>query len=513
MARYGYDRLSAQDASFLWIESESSPMHIGSVCVYEAGPLRNGDGGVDIDRQRRAVEAVLHWIPRYRQKIAWTPLEGWPVWVDDRHFALGYHIRHLSLPRPGTVAQLKEIVSRILARPLDRARPLGEMWVIEGLENGEQFAVVSKIHHCMVDGAAGADLTQILMSTSAKHEIEEPLPYLPRPAPGPFELLTGSLRDRFELGLDALRRAGDGSDDWASLGREIEHRARALVDLAGFALKPASETPLNGDLGPHRLFEWSTMPLDVVLDLRRQLGCTVNDIVLATVTGAVRRYLFRRRLDPAKLDFRVAAPVSTRSEGDARGRGNHVSTWIVPLPLAEADPMKQLAAVRDRTAGLKRDGAASGADTLMKIAEWLPPAVVGAGAQLARGPANLIVTNVPGPQFPLYSAGAPLLGLYPVVPIIPGIGLGIALFSYDGRLCWGSNADDELVPDLPAFVADVNVAFENLHRAAVSEYLDRKTGVPIEESVAVPEPIEIERRRKRTKKNGKKRAKQAATGR
>ena len=165
MARYAYERLSAQDLSFLASEGESAPMHVGAVAILETGPLRNADGGVDVDRYRRAVESVLHWIPRYRQKLAWVPVDRWPVWIDDRHFDLGYHIRHLSLPRPGTLEQLKELASRILARRLDRGRPLWEMWVIEGLEGGQHFALLSKIHHCVTDGAGGADLSQILFSS------------------------------------------------------------------------------------------------------------------------------------------------------------------------------------------------------------------------------------------------------------------------------------------------------------------------------------------------------------
>ncbi|TMA35069.1 MAG: wax ester/triacylglycerol synthase family O-acyltransferase, partial [Deltaproteobacteria bacterium] len=164
MARYAYERLSAQDATFVWAERDNAPMHVGAVAILETGPLRNADGGVDFARYRSAIESVLHWIPRYRQKLAWTPLEGWPVWIDDRHFDIGYHLRHLSLARPGTLAQLRELASRILARPLDRSRPLWEIWVVEGLEGGEQFALLNKVHHCMIDGAAGADLSQILMS-------------------------------------------------------------------------------------------------------------------------------------------------------------------------------------------------------------------------------------------------------------------------------------------------------------------------------------------------------------
>jgi len=487
MARYAYDRLSAQDLSFLASEGESAPMHVGAVAILEVGPLANADGGVDVRRYRRAVEAVLHWIPRYRQKLAWIPLDGWPVWIDDRHFDLGYHIRHLSLPRPGTLEQLKELASRILARRLDRSRPLWEMWVIEGLEGGQHFALLSKIHHCVTDGAGGADLSQILFSPSPSAEIAEPVPYMPRPAPGRLELFGHGLRERAALPLRAWRAAreelarGDGS-----FARELRRDAAALARIAGAALRGASETPINGDLSPHRRFDWLTMPLDDVRELRRVLGASVNDIVLATVAGAMRRYLFRRRVDAAALDFRVAAPVNVRRDEHAGQLGNHVSTWVVRLPLAEADPVARVEQLRELTGELKREEASRGIAVLMRAAEWLPAGALALGAGLVRGPVNMIVTNVPGPQFRLYSVGAPLLGLYPMVPLIPGGGLGIALFGYEGKLCWGFNADFELVPDLRTFVADVAAAFEELRAATVARFLAARTAAP--ETGEAPEP-------------------------
>jgi WS/DGAT/MGAT family acyltransferase len=217
----------------------------------------------------------------------------------------------------------------------------------------------------------------------------------------------------------------------------------------------------------------------------------VNDVALAIISGALRRYLFRRRVDVAKLDFRVATPVSTRTDEHDRLHGNHVSTWILRLPLGEPDPLAQLALVRERTAELKRTNAALGADTVMKLAEWLPPALLERGVGIANGPTNTIVTNVPGPRFPLYAVGAPLLGLYPIVPLLPGVGLGIALFSYDGKLCFGFNADYELVPDLGVFRDDVCAAFEQLRGAAVARYLQKRTGAAeteVEVEIAAPEP-------------------------
>ena len=506
MSRYAYERLSAQDAGFLWAETPNQPMHVGGVAVLDAGPLNREDGSIDIDAYRRHVESVLHWIPRYRQKIEWTPIEGWPVWIDDRQFDIGHHIRHIALPRPGTPAQLKELAARINARRLDRRHALWEIWVIEGVAEGEQFALLNKIHHCMIDGAAGADLSQILMSPSPRIEPVDVVPYWPRQAPARSELL----RDAIALSvarpvalargaLSAMLRNGraesKGADDPRESGDQytLGQRARSMRHLFKYATSNASETPLNGELGPHRRVEWLTMPLEDVKDLRRVLDCTVNDVVLATVTEAVRRYLFRRRIDHRQIDFRIAAPVSMRRPEHDRRQGNHVSSWVVPLPLALEGPLDQLAAIREETLALKESDAALALDSLMQVAEWLPGPLLARGLRAigGSGPVNMIVTNVPGPQFPLYFAGAKLLALYPIVPLIPGGGLGVALFSYEGKLCWGFNGDFELVPDLGAFVDDVRAAFERLRQAAVSSFIERRTAPdeePIQSSSRAEQP-------------------------
>lgn len=506
MSRYTYERLSAQDAGFLWAETANQPMHVGGVAVLEAGPLNREDGSIDIDAYRRHVESVLHWIPRYRQKIEWTPIEGWPVWIDDRQFDIGHHIRHIALPRPGTTAQLKELAARINARRLDRRHALWEIWVIEGVADGEQFALLNKIHHCMIDGAAGADLSQILLSPSPRIEPVDTVPYLPRQAPARSELLRDAIALSVERpvalargALSAMLRNGraesKGADDPRESGDQhtLGQRARSMRHLFEYATSKASETPLNGELGPHRRVEWLTMPLEDVKDLRRVLDCTVNDVVLATVTEAVRRYLFRRRVDHRQIDFRIAAPVSMRRPEHDRRQGNHVSSWVVPLPLALEGPLDQLAAIREETLALKESDAALALDSVMQVAEWLPGPLLARGLRAigGSGPVNMIVTNVPGPQFPLYLAGAKLLALYPIVPLIPGGGLGVALFSYEGKLCWGFNGDFELVPDLGAFVDDVRAAFERLRQAAVSSFIERRTAPdeqPIQSSSQAEQP-------------------------
>jgi WS/DGAT/MGAT family acyltransferase len=468
MPRYAYEWLSGQDHTFLLAESDNAPMHVASVGIFEAGPMRADNGGLRAERFLESMQSILHRIPRYRQRLEFSPLENRPGWVDDRHFQLRYHVRHAALPRPGTLAQLKELAGWILSRQLDRARPLWEAWLVEGVEGGEQFALITKVHHCMIDGAAGADLIQIMLSPSPRSAIEEPAPFSPRPVPTPLELA----RDEIVRGASRVARAAGSlariaRGDRAQLASDAAKRAASLRKLAGYALRPASQTPLNGEVGPHRQLDWLTMPLEDVLELRKLFGCSLNDVVLATVAGAVRKYLVLRRAEPSILDFRVTAPVNMRRAGERGQLGNHVSSWILPLPIADKDPLVRLAKIREETAHLKRSDAAAGLETLLALADWLPPRVLASAIGLASGPANMIVTNVPGPSFPLYLAGAKLLGMYPVVPLLPRTGLGVALFSYDGRLCWGFAVDQDLVPDVPAFVRAVRDAFEELRAAAV----------------------------------------------
>jgi diacylglycerol O-acyltransferase len=462
MPHYKYDRLSAQDATFLMFETPEVYMHISATMIFDLGPLETDAGGVDIDAIKKATEAVLHLIPRYREKLAWIPFFNHPVWVDDRDFNLDYHIRHTSLPRPGGLEQLKRLSARIMSHQLDRSRPLWETWVVEGLE-GARFAMITKLHHCMIDGESGADLAQILMSTDPQHRLPAEVPaYIPRPAPTATELLVDEMTLRASLPLQALRSFQAFSRESENLRDEIAMRARALGSLVGWAVSPPSETPVNGQLGPHRNFDWLTMELGKVKAVRRALGCTVNDVVLTTVTGAVRRFMIRRRVRPEDIDFRVSAPVSVRNEGDKGTLGNKVSSWIVRLPIGEADPKKQLEAIHAVTQELKSSKQALGVEMMMAAAEWTPGLLLSLGARAASGPINMIVTNVPGPQFPLYLLGAKLLESFPQVPLLQGTGIGVALFSYDGKVCWGFNSDYGLLPDLEDFQAVVQEAFDEL---------------------------------------------------
>ena len=476
MTRYSYERLSAQDYSFLAFERPSIPMHVAATQIFEAGPLKTADGGIDVDAIKRAIESLLHLIPRYRQRLLWIPIENHPVWVDDRHFNLGYHIRHTALPRPGRAEQLKRLCARIMAQQLDRSRPLWETWVVEGLE-GDRFAMINKIHHCMIDGVSGVDLAQILLSPMPDYDIGESPRYIPRSAPSPSDLLVESVLHHLSLPFQAARGFREFRRHTEDLSHEIWVRAQAVTELLGWAVRPASGSPLNGRVGPHRRFDWLTMPLADFKAVSKALGCTVNDLVLATVAGAVREFLMSRHVHPGEIDFRVAAPVSVRRDEERGKLGNRVSSWIVQLPVGEPDARKRLEAIHRSTQDLKTSKQALGVQMMMAIAEWTPSVLLSLGARAASGPINMVVTNVPGPQLPLYMLGAKLLELYPQVPLMENTGLGVALFSYNGRMCWGFNADYELVPDLRSFVKAIDSAFAELARVAgVTLERTRETG-------------------------------------
>ncbi len=467
MPGYAYDRLSVVDNSFLAIEDPNSHQHVGAVMLFEAGPLANAEGGVDIDRIRAYVDARLHLIPRYRQRLARVPLGTRLVWVDDDHFNIHYHVRHTSLPRPGDERQLKRLAARIVSQQLDRAKPLWEMWIIEGLADG-RFALVAKTHHCMVDGISGADLMMVLLSPMPDDTVPDAPSWIPRPAPGWMALLRAEWTRRFSEPLAALSDAPCALTAPATLAARAIENIRAVVETLGSTFWPASPTPFNRAIGPHRRFDWTVMDLAAVKAVKDRLGGTVNDVVLATVAGALRRFFERRRINPDLLDIRANVPVSLRTPAERGTFGNRIALWMTDLPVAERDPLRRLAAVRATTTRLKASKQALGAEVLAAVSEWTSSTLLALAVQLATRsrPFNLVVTNVPGPQIPLYLLGAPLQECYPMVNLLVNQGLGVALFSYAGRLCWGLIADWDLVPDLHEFVGDIEASFAEFEGAA-----------------------------------------------
>ena len=460
-----HERLSALDQSFLSFETRNAYMHVALTAIFEPQSLTTPDGGIDVSRIRRHIAARLPLVPRYRQRLMRTPLVSDAIWVDDDGFDLGYHVRHASLPRPGGERQLQRRCAEILERPLDRTRPLWEVWIIEGLAGG-RFAMLAKVHHCMVDGVAGVDILAALLGTEPISDMDPVAPWTPRPAPSEGALLAHGVLRRGRASVDALRGVRDALRSPAQAGREVGTRTAALVRLLGH-LGQAPSTPFNQPIGPHRRIDWLAFDLATIKAIRNRLGGTINDVVLATVAGAVGRFLARRR---AELDaeFRTVVPVSVRAADERGVPGNRVSVWLTTLPVREPDAARRLAIIRAMTAELKDTQHAMGATVLAQAAEWTTANLINLAAQFINRARrfNLIVTNVPGPPVPFYLLDAPMVAAYPHLPLFENQGLGIALFSYAGTLFWGVGADWNQMPDLGEFMKEIAQSFDDLCSAA-----------------------------------------------
>jgi WS/DGAT/MGAT family acyltransferase len=427
---------------------------------------------------------------RYRQKLAFIPGTQRAVWVDDEHFQLDHHLRHVAVAHPGTEAQLRRLVSHIAETPLDRGRPLWESWVIEGLASaarseaessepsgvkrgsaarseaelkgderpGGRFAFVTKAHHCMFDGAGGMQLISQLLSRDPEAPLPEAPRFIAKTPPSAFELKRDDWLHWAKLPFRLARSAADALRDGEETRERLRERARAIGALARFKLAAASETPLNGRIGPHRSVEWTSFSLAEAKEAAHAHGASLNDVVLAVVTGALRAFFDERGIEPGALDFRASCPVNVR-EGKTREKaGNFVSSWVVQLPLGEIDPIERLHRVRAATRELKDQHVSAGIQSLLALHEWLPLDL----QALSQGAQNLVVTNVPGPQHTLYLRGARMESMFALAPLIANVGLTIAATSYDGKLCFGLNADEDRVPDLHAIVRALRGAFAEI---------------------------------------------------
>jgi WS/DGAT/MGAT family acyltransferase len=462
-----YERLSAMDASQLGLERGGVHMHMGGVSIFEAKPLLDERGALDVDRIERYVASRLHRMPRYRQKLAWTPLERHPVWVDDASFNLKYHVRYTSLPRFGGERELKRLTGRIISQELDRGKPLWEMWFVDGLPD-ERVALITKIHHCMVDGVGGASLMTALMRTDRDATIEPVRSWVPRPAPSPAAMLRDELRRRAGIPLAAARAIS------AALAEPRETWAEARELLAGMRESVATQfgdtlaTPFNRAIGPHRRLDWASVDLSVVKEIGKRLGGTVNDVVLAVFSGAVGRFLAEEGVPLAGGHFKALVPVSMRDpKRESSATGNRVAFVIAELPVTERDPVQRLERVVQVMRGLKGSRMTRGTDALVKLLDASFPSLFTPIARLGSGgdSYNLVVTNIPGPQFPTYFLGAQQLETYPYSPLFAAQALTVTAFSYDGRLFWGFNSDWDALPELHDLVVDVQQEFERFREA------------------------------------------------
>jgi diacylglycerol O-acyltransferase / wax synthase len=464
---YFHERLSAVDAILLDVEDRCNLMHVAAVLLFEAAPLRGPGGQLDTERVVQHVERRLEDLPRYKQRLLRVPLIQHPVWVDHAGFDVRVHVRPVCLPRPGGTGELQALVSSLVAEPLDRRLPLWELYVVDGLE-GDRFAVVAKVHHCIVDGVLGLAVLASLLDVDASPDDGAPMqPWSPRPSPPRAQLLESEVRYRFEHTARLVRKGLHFIDDPTAGRQRIRRFVRGLASYAS-ALLPATATPLNrGWVGPRRQFQWMRIDLDRAKALRRRGRCTLNDVIVATVAGAVRRFLLAEGSDPARATFRVMVPVSRHRGAMDLSEGNRVSIMIARLPVEEADPVRRLERTVEALGAAKSTGQAASLGATEDLADWSTSHLL---AEIAHQvmhlrPFNMIVTNVPGPPVPLYLLGARLLEAYPMVPLFVNTGLGVAVLSYAGQMGIGLNADPDMVPRAPAFAGALEDALAELEAA------------------------------------------------
>src|SRR5215212_1996086 len=463
MAQAHGDRLTAVDASFLAQEGADSHMHVGAVLVFEGPPP-------DYDDFCTQIRGRLHLVPRYRQKLAFPPLEtGRPLWVDDPSFNLHYHVRHTALPEPGSEEQLRNLAARIHSQRLDRSKPLWETWLVEGLE-GNRFALISKTHHAVVDGISGVDLMTVLFDAQPvppelPHEGE---PWRPQPEPSALDLaargIRGMVRTPFELAGRAAAAATHPSESLGATRVALE----GLGEVAWQTLNPAPETPLNVEIGPHRRVAWLREELDDFRLVKNAFGGTVNDVVLAVVSGGLQKWLRSRGTRTEGLELRALVPVSIRTDEQHHQLGNRLAAMRGPLPVYVEDPVARLRVVRAAMDGLKESKQAVGAEVLAGVQNFTPPTLMAQASRLNFSTRlfNLLVTNVPGPQFPLYMLGRELQDLFPVAFLPRNHALAVAIMSYNGSMDFGLLGDYDAMHDLDEFGAMVDGSLKELLDAA-----------------------------------------------
>jgi len=439
-------------------------MHVAACAVFEgAAPTH--------EELLAMIESRLHLVPRYRQRLAFVPLaQGRPVWVDDPHFNAAYHVRHTALPEPGGEGELMRLTGRVFSQALDRGRPLWELWLVEGLAD-DRFAVLSKTHHALVDGVSGVDIMAILFDSSP-----DPMPvappehdWVPSPLPSGAQLLADALLERATIPQEMVR----GIRAVLRRPRAVAERlGKAAVAVGGLAvstgLQPAPTSMFNVPIGPHRRFTWVRASLDEVKAIKNSLGGTVNDVVLAVVAGALGRYMRLHGEDTEGSELRAMIPVSVRADIERGALGNQVAAMWAPLPVGVTDPVERLHAVSAVMQGLKESGQAVGAQVLTLLSGFAPTTIISQAARLQARQRlfNLVVTNVPGPQMPLYLLGRKLDSIFPMVPLGQNTALGIAIMSYNGQLNFGLAGDYDALDDIGTLADELRSAIAELADAA-----------------------------------------------
>ena len=479
-----FDRLSSVDASFLHNEHEASHMHVGGLTIFE-GPPPAIDDFLDHIRGR------LHLVPRYRQKLATPPLEaGRPLWVDDPTFNLEYHVRHTALPEPGGEEQLLRLAARIFSQRLDRSKPLWEAWMVEGLEEN-RFALISKTHHALIDGIAGVDLLTVLFDLEPVPDTVEPDggEWVPTPEPSSAELIasgiTGVVRASANLAARAVRAAARPD---AAVDR-VRDAIEGVGEVAWAILNPAPPTPLNVEIGSHRRVAVVRCELEDFKHVKNALGGTVNDVVLTVVSGALREWLQSRGARTEGLEMRGLVPVSIRAEQEHGQLGNRIAAMRGPLPVYIEDPVARLRFVKQAMDGLKESKQAVGAEVLAGVNNFAPPTILAQASRLNFSTRlfNLIVTNIPGPQFPLYLLGRELHDLVPIAFLPENQALAVAIMSYNGKLNFGLLADYDAMPDIEVLQQGIEHALEELLAVSGTPGPGRKGKPRTQKSTSNPE--------------------------
>lgn len=460
------DRLSALDAEFLHLEDETSPMHIAGICTFE-GPAPTLGELVDL------VDARLPSLPRYRQRVRTVPLEiGRPIWVDDPGFHLDRHVHHAALPAPGGDAELHALMGRLMAHALDRSRPLWEAWLVDGLADG-RWALVFKVHHCMVDGIAGVHLLEAFLDVDPEAPPGTPVPWRPAPEPSFAGKVVGSWLGLADDLVPWARRVAGTIASPLDTARSLGEFARGVGNVLPH-LRPTRHLAIEGRIGAHRAWSHATFELADVAAIRRRFGGTVNDVILSSATAGYRALLLAHGDDPDTALVRTAIPVSMRDPDRRHEVGNRVSTLVAELPVAIDDPVERLASVIETTRALKESHIAETADVLMVVADLAPPMVVGALSRMSVGVEHrvaqrlvtTITTNVPGPQFPLYCRGRQMLEYLPYLGLTEGVRVSTAMLSYNGSIAIGVTGDEDSVPDVHVATEAISADFTALRRAA-----------------------------------------------
>jgi diacylglycerol O-acyltransferase len=456
------DRMSALDASFFYAESENTPMHVGSVAVFEGPAPTYGD-------VVRLILSKLPKVPRYRQRVRPVPMQmGRPLWVDDAHFQILYHVRHTAVPKPGSDEQLRNLAGRVLGQRLDMAKPLWELWLVEGLAD-DRWALISKVHHCMVDGVAGTDLMQLMFDLAPDAQHEAPKDWTPRRSPSSVELMAGSVTDSLTHPLQQLAATptvGGAVRTAKGMASSSKSLARTVPSLVKQAITPTARS-LNGPIGPHRRWAWTEGRFEEFKAVRTAFGGTVNDVVLTAITGGFRDLLQGRgELSSEKLVVRSMVPISVRRESQKGSLNNQVSAVFVDLPVGLSDPVERLTSIRGQMDEYKRAMSAVDANSIISMGNFVAPTLlsmgVRAGMQAGQMWCQAVTTNVPGPRVPLYVLGKRMTSAIAYVPIAGGVRCSIGIFSYLNTMTFGINADFDGYPDVDVLSGGIRHGIEEL---------------------------------------------------